>query len=183
MWSGGEGLYGRPASLSATFTHQVINPTGYAGDHKGLCWRMKGIVQLSVRTPGVWEIRQETPFLPDEPGKADQKIDFSWGHSALHSFYHSPTESKGPPNPSQPPSPLQSMYGLLTSSPWVFPDIVAIGRNWHSHGKRIHCLLSRLRCRETGEVTMLVTHTDPTLFRSVDAYWATARVRPNRCEL
>jgi len=48
---------------------------------------------LSVRTPGVWEIRQETPFLPNEPGKADQKIDFSWGHSALHSFYHSPTES------------------------------------------------------------------------------------------
>ena len=51
------------------------------------------------------------------------------------------------------------VYGLLTSSPWVFPDIVAIGRNWHSHCKRIHCSLSRLRCRETGEVTMLLTHT------------------------
>src|SRR6266568_1430318 len=35
MKGGWEGLYGRPASLSATFTHLVINPTGYAGDHKG----------------------------------------------------------------------------------------------------------------------------------------------------
>ncbi len=32
---GWEGLYGRPPSLSATFTHLVLNPTGYAGDHKG----------------------------------------------------------------------------------------------------------------------------------------------------
>jgi len=117
-WGLWEGLYGRPPSLSGTYTRLVINPTGYAGDHKGLCWRMKGRVQLSVRTPGVWEIRQETPFLPDEPGKADQKIDFSWGHSALHSFYHSPTESKGPPNPSQPPSPLR-----IPSPPAALPGL------------------------------------------------------------
>src|SRR6266568_4274425 len=35
VWSGGEGLYGRPPSRSAMFTPLVINPTSYAGDHKG----------------------------------------------------------------------------------------------------------------------------------------------------
>jgi hypothetical protein len=102
---GWEGLDGRPLLLNGVARRPFLRLSttmkspmpGDAGDHKGLCWRMKGIVQLSVRTPGVWEIRQETPFLPNEPGKADQKIDFSWGHSALHSFFHSPTESKGPP--------------------------------------------------------------------------------------
>jgi hypothetical protein len=76
---------------------------------------------LSVRTPGVWEIRQETPFLPDEPGKADQKIDFSWGHSAFHSLYHSPTESKGPPR--HPSSSLAP-----TDSEALFVRLMPIGR-------------------------------------------------------
>ena len=31
VWGGWEGLYGRPPSLSATFTHPVINHTGLRG--------------------------------------------------------------------------------------------------------------------------------------------------------
>jgi hypothetical protein len=48
VWSGREGLYGRPPSLSATFTHLIINPTGYAGDHQGLCWRMRYLLRLPI---------------------------------------------------------------------------------------------------------------------------------------
>ncbi len=31
VWGGWEGLYGRPPSLAATFTHPVINQTGLRG--------------------------------------------------------------------------------------------------------------------------------------------------------
>jgi len=82
---------------------------GHAGDHKGLCWRMKQTVECGM-------FHKETNKLNWLARLTAQKgilERFPQCQAQLHFFFHSPTESKGPPRATPPPSPLRIIDDLF----------------------------------------------------------------------